>query len=844
MSTAFESKNRSISATFQYYYTSSWYTLTTEVKSVSLSESFVSNNCITMGTINSSTLKVDFVNVSDTIKGRLTKGTKCKVSLTVTASGYTSSTVNLGLFYIDELSWTKSYSGYYNGNITAYDGMSLFEKEYTVPSGSTLHSVANVAEDLAKQVFGSSSYSSYYDSSAFNDSTVLTTLPEGVTCRVMLGYLAGFLGKCAYFDRNGKMSAKWYSTYSKTINRDEQYMDGVSLNSDTVTIITLQSGTSETTITAPTTIGDYGTCISFENPIMTQAQLTSIYNSKVSGNLISFTPLSVKWRGDPNITLGSIITVQNPEKETSTTYTCYVMERNLTYDGGLYEEYKCYAENEKSISFTSNPTMTNINRKLTKMEEAIENATSVIAQTEGSIFEFIEDDNNPGQNIGFKLYSETNDYVITGVNTGIGFSTDGGSTQNAAAIYMDSQGGHINGNYIVANSIYADSLTVGQETNLSGLSGCTSETYTSNPYKFKKNNTLGTHDWLYSHGLDTNQTIYIGANRTFNTSDAFHITATISHSAKYSSTGLKLGIGFQANYSDGTSSFFNLSEQGVSNDNYISYSAETKDSEGNVTAVSFTTVDYYAVLKQNVLTTTKTISSIKPIFFFKNSSYDTVTPTSGSIYVKDIWIRGTNTGAGVITAGKLQSYDGYSYFDLTQGEIAARGVNMKVLLGTSAVYDTSLEVQGLFYLNKDTALASTCNKYGLLTFDKVTSGSTNYYTTHLYSNGYIDINCGNGIAFKTGDYNSEWTGMESSGVKFITDIISIQSNVTSATNKLFLGVGEEDDVFPFGNSHISFVGSTSMSHATIYIDSDGYLRIYSNNGRTEGYIAISSSQPY
>lgn len=429
------------------------------IKSVTLSESAVTNDSIMMGTTNSSTIELELVNITSTIKNRIKKGAVVVPVIYVSDDDFvTPRSISLGKFYIDEVTFTEGYNGAStNASITAYDGFYLTEKEYTPPAleNATIRS-------LVTDICNNQVSSLVMDTDAWSNTINITSVPTGITVRNMLGYLAGLQGCIATFTRTGNLTARWYTPCSKVITAAEQYLSGFENESTEDSIIKyLESGTQDGVLVAGES-GVIGTAISFENPMMTQELLDSIYSSKIKvGNNYSITyrPCSVKWRGDPTIELCEIVQVEGAD---GNNLNLYVMERELSFDGGLYETYKCCIPSETTIAFSKNATMQKLDRKLTAMEKAIKEATDVITQTEGSVFEFISanDPDNPSLNSGWKLHSTINNNVIIANSSGIGFSSNGGESLNAAAIYIDNNGvGHLN-----ANAITVDNLTAGMIT--------------------------------------------------------------------------------------------------------------------------------------------------------------------------------------------------------------------------------------------------------------------------------------------------------------------------------------------------------------------------------------------
>ena len=533
--TPYDLQNRMFYATIGVYYGNGTYRWDKSyLAGFTLTENLSNGNALAMGTINSSRIEVEFVQLTNEYAKRLYKGVQIKPRLTACTQMSTYPTIvttlpstmdtskiyciynnddenpydytahqyigtewteftvqimdtDLGVYYIDEVEVGEYHTpGKMSVKVTAYDGFYLTERKFTPPQNDN-PSIRSLIQSMASACGFS------YTANDWSNSITVSSYPEDATVRTMIGYLAGLQGTCAYFARDGKLGAKWYTACAKHITRDEQYADsfvfGASSDSTgDVTIKYLESGTGDNIVVYPNN-GVIGESISFENPLMDATKLQSIYTDKVSADgtnyKISYTPLSVKWRGNATIETGEIITVESSfystEQQKYVDNVCYIMERTMTYDGGFSEEYKCYGENEQTISFSTNVTMQKLERKLTNMEQAIEDATSVISQTEGSVFELISanDPTDPTKNSGWLLYS-TDPFkrnVIKADANGIGFSSNGGESFNAVGIWIDSQGvGHILANDIVAGQVSTDKLIVGTSTDPTTLSALVNST--------------------------------------------------------------------------------------------------------------------------------------------------------------------------------------------------------------------------------------------------------------------------------------------------------------------------------------------------------------------------------
>lgn len=500
-----------------------------KIESVSIESSSVSNNAISFGTTCSDSVKITLREYDSAL---LVEGAKLKLTASVTNDDSSSSeNCQVGMFYVDSIKKTATYGDGYNVEVTAYDGFYKTEQIYS-PSTSlganpTIRAV--VTDILQKCGLMDRFGDAFIGETSWSNTITLESIKADLTCRQQIGYLAALQGCFAKFNDEGNLTAKWYSDTAKIITRDEQYMAEMTqdMKSD-ITVAMIETGTSDNVIVKPSSALGYS--IKFENPYITDSIADSIYTNKVSGGKIKFRPLTVRWRGNPKIVVGDIVKV---EDGSGNYLTCYVMQKSLTFDGGMSETYKCYGESTSSVAFNKSPSDVKFERIYSRMEEAIKAATSAVKQTQGSTFELIPKAENSPENIGFRLYykdsqdSAFDNCVIMATAGGIGFSTNGGESYDAAAIYFakDSSGvihGYINGEFIQAGTISSDKINTSQliisKGNVEGLesdlttinnnvttanNNASAAAITANEAKDTADSVSGTiSDWIYTdHGV-------------------------------------------------------------------------------------------------------------------------------------------------------------------------------------------------------------------------------------------------------------------------------------------------------------------------------------------------------
>lgn len=384
--------------------------------------------------------------------------------------------VPLGKFYITDAVSNDDFETTFT--ITAYDAFSKTEIPYE-PRIELPNTATAILEDIADQcgfsIAGAPKLTNgvliiqdvpeltgegvlvFNTEATVEDGVVITRdvmpVPAGefelydITCRQYIGYFAGLLGCNARFNRTGDLEFAWYKNTSYNITRNDQYMGGNKRLTDRdFTVQSITSGSSDNTIVAGSGVG-----MSFDNPLMTQEILDGIL---ATIGTVTYTPLQLKWRGNPAIEAGDIITV---EDHSGTPQTVYVMEQTIRISGGLHSEIKCYGSSGESIAFSTSPTAKKIQQAYNKLHEAIAEATKLLNGQNGGVFEIL-DENGDGINDGWIIHSADGDQFIKANLNGIGITRDGGATYEQA---MTVNG--INANAITVGEMSAQRISVGDK---------------------------------------------------------------------------------------------------------------------------------------------------------------------------------------------------------------------------------------------------------------------------------------------------------------------------------------------------------------------------------------------
>lgn len=340
----------------------------------------------------------------------------------------------LGKFYISKAESDNNFKATFK--VVAYDGFSKTEETYS-PTILMPNTAEAILADIAAQCGFSISPDIEYPAGEF--------ALYDFTCRQYIGHFAGLVGKNARFNRDGDLTFVWYERHGYTIASKHQYLGGLKRLTDAPFVVrSISSGTSEAMLVAGT-----GTGISFENPFMTQEIIDDIFQRT---GIFSYIPLQVKWRGNPAVEAGDILTV---EDKGGTLHTVYVMEQILKISSGMHSEIKCYGQSEASISFSTSPSQKKLQQVYTKLQQAIQDATTLLNGQNGGVFEIL-DENGDKINDGWIIRSADGQKFIKANLNGIGITNDGGATFTEALTALG-----LNASAITTGLLNAQRVSVG-----------------------------------------------------------------------------------------------------------------------------------------------------------------------------------------------------------------------------------------------------------------------------------------------------------------------------------------------------------------------------------------------
>lgn len=251
-------------------------------------------------------------------------------------------------------------------SVTGYDILYRLNKQYvcTVMPRDTGYPVSEIIADVFTQC--GIPYTGTYGSGM-----LVPDVFDG-TCRQTLGWLANIISNKG---ANWRVSpetnepelweytseASGYTAY--TIDEVTTYEQGLDTKPD-FTISSIVTGTEGN----PITVGN-GVGVNFNNPYIDQAQAEAIYANL---NGVTFTPVSITWRGDPRLESGEVVKLT----QGGTDHRIIFMERRLTFNGGLQENVECYGDTEAQYELSESPTQAKVetvSNALREMADRIEN---------------------------------------------------------------------------------------------------------------------------------------------------------------------------------------------------------------------------------------------------------------------------------------------------------------------------------------------------------------------------------------------------------------------------------------------------------------------------------------
>ncbi|WP_232780406.1 hypothetical protein [Candidatus Stoquefichus sp. SB1] len=339
--------------------------------------------------------------------------------------------IPMGSFFISEITRQNEYEV----SLEGYDGISLLSEEYK-PHIEYPATLQDVVLDVINQCGLTLKQQELED--------IIIEVPMEVTCKEMLGYMASLMGKNARMNRFGELEFYWYESGQYTIPLELQYQLGFKKTNSVLTISSLTSGDEEHVLTVGSGYG-----ITFANPYMTQERLESLFK-KING--FTYTPATLKWRGDPCLEVCDIVHVQESTKDMS---QILIMDHTISFDGGMSSVIESHGQNEKEVVMSKSPTEIKLNKFYNTLIESYKQTTEKILGQKGGYYVIDVDEN--GYPNGWTIMNtptlRDDTHLWRMSMGGFGYSQDGGKTFENIAFDLD---GNFSANALTSGQLSGD----------------------------------------------------------------------------------------------------------------------------------------------------------------------------------------------------------------------------------------------------------------------------------------------------------------------------------------------------------------------------------------------------
>lgn len=394
------------------------------LKNVVIHEVSNGSDNLTIGSICSHSIKMNLFDSGDIIYDNASVDVFIGLELTDIMEW-----VPMGRFIIHEVNRENQYEVTLEG----FDNTSLLNVDY-IPNITYPALLKDVVEDITSQC--------HLQMKEIDLEDITIDVPLEVTCKEMLSYMASLMGKNARMNRSNQLEFFWYEDSQYIIQLEDQFELGYKKTNQELKITSLTSGSEENTLVSGSGYG-----ITFANPYMTQERLDSLFE-RLNG--FSYTPCTLKWRGDPAIEVGDILYAQETINQNN---RLIIMDNTITFDGGMSSSIESKGQNEKEVAMSKSPTEIKLKKLYNTLIESYKNTTETILGHKGG--HYIIDTDEDGYPSGWTimdtptLRDDTHLWKMS--MGGFGFSDDGGKTFKNFAFDLD-------GNF-TANAITTGVLT-------------------------------------------------------------------------------------------------------------------------------------------------------------------------------------------------------------------------------------------------------------------------------------------------------------------------------------------------------------------------------------------------
>ena len=286
--------------------------------------------------------------------------------------------------------------------------------------------------------------------------TTIESIEEDTTWMELLALLAGQQG---YSVRThaGNLELYKYTAVDYSIPISRIYETGLNLNKVDTTI-------NYYLVNEQYTVGSGAYGIRYRNMYITSQEQTEAMADYVN---LTYTPMHVKFTGDPSLQLGDIITVATVDGQT---HTCLVMDMDITIDGGFAMDINCYSDEQVRSVISERPVDRKIRELRYYTQTSLERIMdSIFSEGDGYYFE-IDANGDPitGPDqvpAGFQITDSSMTQGWRFILGGLYHSNDGFQSVNNLAISAD---GQIYGQFLAANSVEISSMAPAAQDTING----------------------------------------------------------------------------------------------------------------------------------------------------------------------------------------------------------------------------------------------------------------------------------------------------------------------------------------------------------------------------------------
>lgn len=350
--------------------------------------------------------------------------------------------INVGKYWINSVDYDATKKNY---KVTAYDLPPWFEEE-ALPSTTSVVNILTLIETSSGMTISGKNLITL---------TEITQIEEGTTWAELLRYIVGYSGY-SIRTSEGNLELYRYADTGVSFPKSRVYQNG--LTTSDLTHIYYYNVNEKYTAGS----GAYG--IQYSNPFITSNAEVEAMACYIGAE---YSPLQAVVQSDPSIDIGDIVSVGDAD---GNTFTAYVMEIVLEYDGGLKMGIKSYSDMTVRSVVSERP----IDRKLKEIQvyaqSNIEKIMDSLFLSPDGYYFLIDSNGDPVTTdtqvpAGFQITDSSMTQGWRFILGGLYHSKDNFATVDKTAITAD---GYIMGDTIMANTISTESLEVSAQIAVNG----------------------------------------------------------------------------------------------------------------------------------------------------------------------------------------------------------------------------------------------------------------------------------------------------------------------------------------------------------------------------------------